>query len=288
MLVQYGLGNSIIRLGWEWDGGWYPWRVMTAEDAANYAASWQQIVKTMKAVPGAEKLQFCWNGAGENKKFELEAAYPGDDVVDYVGLDIYDKAWMQGGYPYPAGATDDQKLEIQKKVWTMLYGNKFGIKAWIDIAKAHKKGFMIPEWGLANMKNGHGGGDDLYFVQQMYNLIQDPANNVYEAAYWDGREFKIVPSGGMVSQFPKSWELFVKLFSLPPGTPTATGLTEPPPTPEASLASLSPVERAKVTSAPPPTTSPATPAPPVAPNPMLINNPPAAPAATNAPAAPAQ
>jgi hypothetical protein len=286
-LVQYGLGNSIIRLGWEWDGGWYPWRVMTPEDAANFKLCWQQIVKTMRAVPGAEKLEFCWNGAGETKKFELEDAYPGDDVVDYVGLDIYDKTWAPGTYPYPDGATDDQKLEIQKKVWQVLYNGKFGIKAWVDIAKAHHKGFMIPEWGIGELKNKHGGGDDPYFVQQMYNLIQDPANNVYEAAYWDGREFKMVPTGLQASPYPKSWDLFQKLFSLPPGTPTATGLTAPPPTPEASLASLSPEERAKVTSAPPASASPATPAPPVVANPPSMNNQPGAPASTNAPAAPA-
>jgi len=42
---------------------------------------------------------------------------------------------------------------------------------------------FIPEWGLMNAKN-HGGDDDPYFIQQMYDLIRDPANNVYEAAYW--------------------------------------------------------------------------------------------------------
>ncbi len=232
ILVQQNLGNSIIRLGWEWDGGWYPWHVMTAEDAKNYAGCWQQIVRTMKAVPGAEKLQFCWNGAGEPKKFPLEAAYPGDDVVDYVGLDIYDKTWAKGTYPYPPNASDDEKLAIQKKVWDVLYNGKFGIKAWCDFAKAHQKGFMVPEWGIDVADKGHGGGDNPYFVQQMYNFIQDPANNVYEAAYWDAKGCKLIPTGGMtVSQVPQSWALFQKLFSLPAGTTAVSPATPTPPNP---------------------------------------------------------
>ncbi len=226
ILVDQNLGNSIIRLGWEWDGGWYPWHVMTAEDAKNYAGCWRQIVTTMKAVPGAENLQFCWNGAGETKKFPLEAAYPGDDVVDYVGLDIYDKTWIKGGYPFPPNASDSDKLEIQKRVWDVIYNGKFGIKAWDDLAKAHHKGFMVPEWGIALQKDGHGGGDDPFFIQQMYNFIQDPGNNVYEAAYWDAKDCKMIPTGGMTeSQYPKSWALFQKLFSLPPSvtaSPTTT------------------------------------------------------------------
>jgi hypothetical protein len=191
--------------------------VITDEDARNYAGCWRQIVKTMKAVPGAEKLTFCWNGAGESTKFPLEEAYPGDAVVDYVGLDIYDKTWAKGTYPYPPNASESKKLEIQKKVWDVLYNNKNGIKAWVDIAKAHHKGFMIPEWGINILDNGHGGGDNPYFIQQMYNLIQDPSNNVYEAAYWDAKGCKVIPTGDMKeSPFPNSWALYKKIFSLPP------------------------------------------------------------------------
>lgn len=222
-LVQYRLDNSILRLGWEFDGNWYHWKVMTEEDARNFAASWRQIVKTMRSVPGAGKLTFCWNGAGESKKFPLEAAYPGDEYVDFVGRDIYDKTWVKGIYPYPPNATDDQRLECQKKAWEVLLGGKDGLRAWCDFAKAHKKPFMIPEWGLWRTKgqnpvdgqDGHGGLDNPYFIQQMYDFIHDPANNVYEAAYWDSREAKVVPNGGKVSQYPKSAELFHTLFSLP-------------------------------------------------------------------------
>ncbi len=223
ILVQQGLGESIIRLGWEWDGNWYPWGVKTAQDAANYAGAWKQIVTAMKSVPGAEKLQFCWNGAGEKLKFPMEAAYPGDEYVDYVGLDIYDKTWVKGTYPLSIRGERQRQAGNSKEGLQVFYDGDHGIKAWCDFAKSHHKGFMVPEWGLCQLKNGHGGGDNPYFVQQMYNFIQDPANNVYEAAYWDAKESKLIPTGGMTaSPCPNAWALFQKLFSLPADATAAT------------------------------------------------------------------
>ena len=215
MLVDHKLDNSIIRLGWEFDGSWYPWAARTPENAGYFAQCFKQVVTTMRAQPGAEKLTFCWNGCGEGLPFELAAAYPGDDCVDFVGLDIYDKTWAQDVYPYPPNASAAEKLERQTKAWAALCNGKFGIKAWLAFAKAHKKPFMIPEWGLWKTKDGHGGDDNPFFVQQMFTLIHDPENNVYEAAYWDAREAKVIPTGGTTSQYPKSAELFRNLFSLP-------------------------------------------------------------------------
>ena len=96
-----------------------------------------------------------------NNKYDLEDAYPGDDVVDYVALDIYDKTWAKGIYPYPPNATPDEKLKIQKKAWLDIYNCRHGIKEWIAFAKKHNKPFMIPEWGLwRDDKNGHAGFDN--------------------------------------------------------------------------------------------------------------------------------
>jgi hypothetical protein len=236
-LVQNKLGNSIIRLGWEFDGGWYPWKTQTLDAAADYAKCFHQVVIAMRAVPGAEKLQFCWNGALENRKYELQAAYPGDDVVDYVGLDIYDKLWTKGIYPCPDNAPAQERLDRHKKAWTAIYTNPHGIKAWIDFAHSHNKPVSIPEWGLWSPKD-HGGGDDPYFVQQMHDLIQNPDNHVYEAAYWDSREAKVIPPGGKPSQYPQSAELFRKLFSLSQPAALAAPVNADSPAKSASLPAL--------------------------------------------------
>ena len=53
-LVGDGQADAILRFGWEFNGNWYPWSVASATDAANFVSFWQQIVTTMRSVPGAQ------------------------------------------------------------------------------------------------------------------------------------------------------------------------------------------------------------------------------------------
>ena len=55
-ISAYGLGNSIIRLGWEFNGNWYIWQ---ASNPATWAKCWQQIVTSARAT--APGLQWDWN-----------------------------------------------------------------------------------------------------------------------------------------------------------------------------------------------------------------------------------
>src|ERR1700679_2326900 len=57
-LVAGGQGSSIIRLGWEVNGGWFPWAANGS--AANFVQYWQNIVTAMRSVPGAA-FRFEWN-----------------------------------------------------------------------------------------------------------------------------------------------------------------------------------------------------------------------------------
>ena len=44
--------NAILRLGWEFNGTWYPWAVTDPTDAADFAAYFRNIVTAMRLVPG--------------------------------------------------------------------------------------------------------------------------------------------------------------------------------------------------------------------------------------------
>jgi len=190
-LVEAKLGNTILRLGWEFNGGWYNWRAGGQEKA--FAGYFGQIVKTMRAVPGAEKLKFCWNPAQAWLQFPAENAYPGDDVVDYVGLDLYDQSWDKDTYPFPKDATPEEILARQKKTWNeVIYDGNHGLKFWRDFAVKHKKPFCLPEWGLCKREDTHGGMDNPYFIEQMHAFIMDPANNVAFHCYFDVQ----APDGG--------------------------------------------------------------------------------------------
>ncbi len=239
-LVKHGLANSILRIGWEFNGGWYIWRTGTEEKAQAYAGYFRQIVTTMRSVPGADKLQFDWNPAMETWwPYAPDKAYPGDDVVDYIGVDVYDQSWAKDTYPIPPDATDDQALERQKRTWSDVTDNEkaSGLPFWVKFAADHHKPLTIPEWGACIRSDKHGGNDNTYFIQKMHDFILDPANNVYFASYFDvtagDGDHRLVqevskkdPTNIKESKLPKSAALFQQLFSLP-ASPTASASTTP-------------------------------------------------------------
>src|SRR3569623_1121044 len=114
-LVKFHLDESILRLGWEFNGGWYHYRAMNKE--ASFAEYWRQIVKTMRSVPGAEKLTFCWNPSNTLVQFDARKCWPGDEYVDYVGVDVYDQSWLADTYPIPGDASPEERQNRWEHAW---------------------------------------------------------------------------------------------------------------------------------------------------------------------------
>jgi hypothetical protein len=161
-LVKEGQGNAILRLGWEFNGDWYPWSVANSTDAANFAAFWIQIVNTMRAVPG-QQFQFLWNpDLGGPTSWSLTAAYPGNAYVDYIGSDTYDEYW---GTP-----------QTPQNSWTNILDESWGLNWLTSFAASEGKPIAIPEWSVCIRSDGHGLGDDPYFINQFANWIA--TNNV--------------------------------------------------------------------------------------------------------------
>ncbi|QVL31717.1 hypothetical protein KIH39_23205 [Telmatocola sphagniphila] len=221
-LVAHKLGDVILRPGWEFNGGWYAWG---AKDKAKlFAEYWRQIVKTMRAVPGTGKILFCWNPTLGDQDFPADEAWPGDEFVDIVGIDVYDETWNKDTYPWAKGATDDVILARQKKVWTeWIMGSPRGLVFWTKFAKDHKKLLAIPEWGLNRRKDGHGGGDNPHFIERMHAFVNDPTNNVLFHCYFDvnvpgdDHRHQLSPGDGEKglkdgTEFPRAAARFQELF----------------------------------------------------------------------------
>lgn len=166
-LVKNGYGDSIIRLGWEFNAGWYPWKA--SKDPQSWVAYWRRIVSVMRAVPGAA-FKFDWCPAASNGGFLAEQAYPGDDVVDIIGLDFYNTAVDA------KSVTPQQRWETRMKMRTGLAWHR-------DFAAKHGKPMSYPEWGTGTRRQGGGADDDPYFVEQMAAWIA--GNNVAYHNYWD-------------------------------------------------------------------------------------------------------
>jgi hypothetical protein len=206
-LVAGGQSDAILRLGWEFNLGTSHW---STPDSKAFIAYWKHIVNAMRSVPGGDKLQFDWNPNIGATTYDAVNYYPGSSYVDYIGIDVYDVSWTKDTYPYPDDCSDSCRLERQQIVWQRLMYGDGGLESWAAYAKQRGKPLALPEWGLWQRPDGHGGNDDPYFITQMYKFIDDPANNVAYQTYF---EFDTPKSGQHeLSTLPKAGKVFKKLF----------------------------------------------------------------------------
>ncbi len=158
-LVDDGEGNAYLRLGWEFNGTWFKWSVHSASQATQYAAYFRNIVTSMRSVPG-ESFKFVWNPNGGNshgRSYPASMAYPGSAYVDYIGTDLYDESWVQPLTPANA--------------WVGQLSETWGLNWLTSFAAAQGKPIVFPEWGVAIRNDGHGLGDDPYFINQFASWI---------------------------------------------------------------------------------------------------------------------
>ena len=164
VISSYGLGKSIIRLGWEFNGNWYPW---TASNPATWVKCWQQIVTSARST--APDLQWNWNvNRGVSAGLaDPTQAYPGNAYVDMVGVDSYD--W------WPAATT--------AAGWNQQLNQPQGLNYWLSFAEAHGKKLAVPEWGSVstNISSGAGGDDPAYISDMKSFFAANAANLAYEA-----------------------------------------------------------------------------------------------------------
>jgi beta-mannanase len=198
-LVAAGMDEVTLRIGWEFNGTWYPWSVGTAAGAARYAAAWRQIVGTLKAVPG-QHFSFDWAPTLSPGGIDPALAYPGDAYVTNIALSVYD--WNQR--PDPTAA----------QRWSDLVNNGYGLAWQAQFALAHHKQISFPEWGLAHnaAAPAAGGGDDTTFIQNMYSWFA--AHNTAYENYFDSDTTYGLYSGITTGsgRFPNAAALYRRLW----------------------------------------------------------------------------
>jgi hypothetical protein len=182
-LVAAGEGNTYLRLGWEFDGNWYPsWDADSATAETQYAAYFDQIVTAMRSVAG-EKFQFVWNPDGSafiQSGYNVALAYPGNAYVNVIGLDLYDQSWLSPLTPTNAWDNTTQPA----------------LNAAHAFAAAQGKPLAFCEWGIVT--DGAGLGDDPLYVNNMAAFMKNPANDVAYESYFNfhGTGDSILTGGG--------------------------------------------------------------------------------------------
>jgi hypothetical protein len=196
-VVAEGGADAVIRLGWEFDGSWYPWSGW--KDPEAFVAYWRRVVEVMRSVQG-QHFRFDWNSAADRS--DPSALYPGDDVVDVIGLDVYDQTY-------------DITLVDPEARWQDMIDRPGGL-AWLaTFATEHAKPMSLPEWGLTSRHVDGSQPDNPRFVQGVHEFVT--AYRVLYHNYFDTTkdgETWSLRSG----DFPESALTYLDLFGPADGT----------------------------------------------------------------------
>jgi len=195
-LVAHGEGRTIIRPGWEFNAGDFLWSLSKAGPggSAEFASYWRRIVKVMRSVRHAH-FKFDWTVNLGSSPTPAERAWPGRRWVDYIGIDAYDFGWAADGGPIPNPATR----------WRQIEDESHGLAWWHRFARRHRRPIAVPEWGLSSRPDGHGGGDDPYYIERMHSWFArvKPAYECY---------FNAATSVITGARYPRSARAYIRLW----------------------------------------------------------------------------
>jgi hypothetical protein len=177
--------KAIIRLGWEMNLADSAWAAKGQE--ADYIRAFRRVVGIFRRYSNDFRYDWCPGWGPQDSPADL--TYPGDDVVDYIGLDVYD--FKHEG-------------SVEERWNTFYLKAPFGLEWHRDFAARHGKLMSYPEWGVGNF------GDNPYFIQQMHDWFVRNQQNIAYAAYFDVDG--LWPTQIDNNKFPKSQKLFRKLF----------------------------------------------------------------------------
>lgn len=177
--------DAVIRIGWEMNGDWFAWSAAGKE--ADYIAAYRRVAQIFRRA--SPRFTFDWCVGGGLDYMPVERTYPGDDVVDTIGADIYD---TPSDKPVAVHWRDD--------VLEAAYGLR-----WLEtFAAQHGKRMSLGEWGVGL----RGAQDNPYFVDRMGEWLRAHAARVAYHIYFD-----VPPHDLDSSAFPLSRERFVENFA---------------------------------------------------------------------------
>nr|WP_231747942.1 glycosyl hydrolase [Auraticoccus cholistanensis] len=201
-LLDRGRGTSVVRIGWEANGAWFPWNA-TAQDAVEYRAAFRHVVRVLWSVAPDLVIDFdvaCGTTLrGQDSRTDtLELLYPGDDVVDVVGCDTFD--W------YHTVTVDDASWAATQRP-----ADAVGIADVADFARAHGKGMTVPEWGLASPQE-QGRGDNPLLMQRMRGFFEDNADVLVLESYFNEPDTSLANSIWDPVQHPRASQVYADLW----------------------------------------------------------------------------
>ncbi len=197
-LIADGLGDSVIRLAHESNGTWT--KDGLGDDPAAYtdwSTYWGRFARAMKSVRDSHFV-FDWTVNAGTRPIPLDAYYPGDDVVDIVGVDVYD-FWDE---PLLGPAPADPVTR-----WGVRYDEPAGTGSVVAFAAAHDKPLSIPEWGLSAVGHKGGAGDNPTFIAGIAGIVS--GHDVAYQSYFEAT----TDVGMLLTDAPRSLAAYRLQFS---------------------------------------------------------------------------
>jgi hypothetical protein len=183
ILIDNGYADAYVRPGWEWNGEWwFPWYAGAGREAL-YASVFRRCVDQMRSVGRGQAFRFDWSpNVGQNVTMDYNAAYPGDDHCDIIGMDFY----MGAGY---IGESWDGSAAQIDRIWAKHASNDVFFLGWqYEFAKAHGKHMAFGEWAMGTCGTGGLGPDNPELMQKFLAWINeknasDGPHVLYQAYY---------------------------------------------------------------------------------------------------------
>ena len=178
-----GKGTTYVRIAHEMNGDWMAWG-MNAASLKDYIAGYRLYASIVRKEFPEARLTWSPNG-GNHTNVSIDQMYPGNDVVDVVGPDIYD------GWP---DATTPAIFKQVANTWLTPQSPR-GILAWQQWAARHGKPLGLPEWGLTH-------GDQDAFIVGVHDVLAKYAGQkgrvsnagrfVYDVYFNAEQQFKLL------------------------------------------------------------------------------------------------
>ena len=194
-LVAEGLGNSYLRLAWEFNVPTH-WNNYAIRDHPEwwplYVAYWRQVHRSMMDVEGA-RFRWVWCvavGMDTEDLVPTRDAYPGDAFVDVIGVDFYDGADAYYANNYQDPNPPFELSLVGQWLWeSIAHGIERDVStgritrrdlpcldSYYAFARERGKAFGIDEWGVVQGDRfptswGGGGNDNPGFIESVHRWI---------------------------------------------------------------------------------------------------------------------
>jgi hypothetical protein len=169
LMVETNRAASVVRLGWEFNGTFMPW---FASDPKLWKACYRHAALAIRAANPKVILDWTVNSHATPTSVCGGAAtgcYPGDDVVDIIGIDNYDMS------PSAKSAEDFKRIADGPE----------GLNRIFAFAKRHHKKFSVGEWGVAPGSELNSTGENPEFIRWMHSWFAAHASDIAYEAYFN-------------------------------------------------------------------------------------------------------